>query len=106
MSPGPLFFNKPTDEILALYKKTMRGVIAHYAEFDEDKREVLQLVNKKETVSSTDLEKLPVEIPRLRELLRDMVKNNILYFDPTEAVYYPQGRSYRWGTQLFFESLE
>ena len=98
-------FNKPTDEILTLYKKKMRGVIAHYAEFDEDKREVLQLVNKKETVSSTDLEKLPVEIPRLKELLRDMVKNNILYFDPTEAVYYPQGRSYRWGIQLFFKSL-
>ncbi len=98
-------FNNPTDDILTLYKKKMRGVIAHYAEFDEEKRKILQVVNKKETVNSTDLEKLPIEIPRLRELLRDMVKNNILYFDPTEAVYYPQGKSYRWGIQLFFESL-
>ena len=76
-----------------------------YSEFDEDKREILQLVNEKEIVSSMDLERLPIEIPRIKELLRDMVKNNILYFDPTEAVYYPQGRSYRWGIQLFFESL-
>ena len=98
-------FDKTTDEVLTLYKKKMKGVIAHYTEFDEDKREILQLVNEKEIVSSTDLEKLPIEIPRIKELLRDMVKNNILYFDPTEAVYYPQGRSYRWGIQLFFESL-
>ncbi len=98
-------FDKPTDEVLTLYKKKMKGVIAHYTEFDEDKREILQLVNEKEIVSSMDLEKLPIEIPRIKELLRDMVKNNILYFDLTEAVYYPQGRSYRWGIQLFFESL-
>ena len=99
-------FNKPIDQILALYKEKMKGMIAHYAEFDEDKREILMVVNEKETVRSTDLEKLPVEIPRLRELLRDMVRNNLLYFDPTRAVYYPQGRSYRWGIKLFVESLK
>ncbi|MCX6582986.1 MAG: ATP-binding protein [Candidatus Aminicenantes bacterium] len=98
-------FNKPTDAVLALIKDKMRGMIAHYAEFDEGKRQVLRVIDEKETVRSIDLEKLPIEIPRLKELLRDMVRNNILYFDPTQAVYYPQGRSYRWGIQLFFESL-
>ncbi|MCP5103015.1 MAG: AAA family ATPase [bacterium] len=98
-------FQNPIDEVLSLYKKKMKGVIAYYTEFDEEKREILQMVDKKEMVNSTDLEKLPIEIPRLRELLQDMVKNNILYFDPTEALYYPQGRSYRQGIKLFFESL-
>ena len=37
------------------------------------------------------------------ELLRDMVSNNTLYFDPTLAVYYPQGKSYQWGIRLYFE---
>jgi hypothetical protein len=63
----------------------MRGIIAHYTEFDKNKRQVLQVVNE------------------IKEILRDMVRNNILYFDPTEAIYYPQGKSYQWGTRLFFE---
>ncbi len=39
------------------------------------------------------------------EILQHMVRNNILYFDPTGAVYYPQGRSYRHGIKLYFESI-
>jgi hypothetical protein len=38
-------------------------------------------------------------------VLRDMVSNNILYFDPTEAVYYPQGKSYWWGIKSYFKSI-
>jgi hypothetical protein len=41
----------------------------------------------------------------MEDLLRDMVRNNILYFDPVEALYYPQARSYQWGIKLYFESL-
>jgi hypothetical protein len=37
------------------------------------------------------------------EIYRDMVTNNILYFDPTLAVYYPQGKSYQWGIRLYFQ---
>lgn len=36
-------------------------------------------------------------------LLRDMVRHNIIYFDPTEAAYYPQGKSYRHGIRLYFK---
>jgi len=39
------------------------------------------------------------------ELFRHMVRNNILYFDPTEAIFYPQGRSYQWGIRMYFESI-
>jgi hypothetical protein len=38
-------------------------------------------------------------------ILKDMVSNNILYFDPTRAVYYPQGKSYHWGIRMYFERL-
>ncbi|HLP45898.1 MAG TPA: hypothetical protein VK469_08130 [Candidatus Kapabacteria bacterium] len=36
-------------------------------------------------------------------LLRDMVRQNILYFDPTEAKYYPQGKSFHNGIKAYFE---
>ncbi len=96
-------FNQPLDEVLTVYKQEMRAIIAHYTEFDKNKELVLGVVNEKEIVRGTDLEVLPIEGPALKELLRDMVKNNILYFDPTQAVYYPQGKSYQWGIRLYFQ---
>ncbi len=80
-------FDNPIGDVLKLYKEKMRGIIAHYTEFDKDKKQELQVFNDKEIVRSTDLENLPMEMSRLKELLRDMVRNNILYFDPTEAIY-------------------
>ena len=98
-------FNNPIDEVLTLYKEKMRSIIAHDTEFDKNKQQVLQVVNDKKIVRSTDLEDLPIEALELKELLRDMVRNNILYFDPTKAIYHPQGKSYQWGIQLYFESI-
>ncbi|MCX6581322.1 MAG: ATP-binding protein [Candidatus Aminicenantes bacterium] len=96
-------FEQSIDQILTAYKKEMRGIIAHYTEFDKNKELVLEVVNKKGIVSGTDFGVLPIEIRELKELLRDMVKNNILYFDPTEAVYYPQGKSYHLGIREYFK---
>jgi hypothetical protein len=36
-------------------------------------------------------------------LLSDMVHNNILYYNPTTAEFYPQGKSLEWGIKLYFE---
>jgi AAA+ ATPase superfamily predicted ATPase len=99
-------FDYPIDKVLTNFKEEMRSLIAHYTEFDKNKKQVLQVVNEKEIVRSEDLENLPIDGPELKELLRDMVKNNILYFDPTRAIYYPQGTSYRWGIKLYFESID
>jgi hypothetical protein len=99
-------FDNPIDQVLTLYKKKIRGIIAYYTMFDEKRREVLRVVNKKGILKYTYLETHGIEIPELNELLRDMVRNNILYFDPAEAVYYPQSRSYQWGIKLYFESLD
>jgi energy-coupling factor transporter ATP-binding protein EcfA2 len=100
-------FDNPIDQVLTLYKKKMKGIITHYSMLDRNRRELLRLVNEKGILGSgdTDLENLPIEPTQIKELLRDMVKNNILYFDPTEATYYPQGKSYQWGIKLYFESL-
>ncbi len=95
-------FENPIDEVLTLYKKKMRGIIAHYCQFDTKKKQVLGVVNEKGIVSDEDFKNLPIEAAELKELLRDMVTNNILYFDPTEAVYYPQGKSFQWGIRLYF----
>ncbi len=96
-------FDHPIDEVLTAYKREMRGIIAHYTEFDKNKELVLGVVNEKKIASGTDFRHLPIEGPGLKEILRDMVKNNILYFDPMQAVYYPQGKSYQWGIRLYFE---
>jgi AAA+ ATPase superfamily predicted ATPase len=97
-------FNHPIDEVLSLYKEKMKSYISHYTEFDKNKKQVLQVVNEKEIIKSKDLEDLPISCLELKELLRDMVKNNILYFDPTKAIYYPQGKSLLLGIKSFFEN--
>jgi AAA+ ATPase superfamily predicted ATPase len=98
-------FDTPIDEVLSIYKKKLRGIISHYCQFDTHKKKVLQVINEKGTVNDSDFENLPIEAAELREILRDMVSNNILYFDHIEAIYYPQGKSFQWGIRLYFESL-
>jgi len=99
-------FDQPIDDVLTLYKKKMKGVIAHYTMFDKKRREVLRVFKEKGILRNIEELGTPgIEALELKELLRDLVRNNILYFDPAEAIYYPQSRSYQWGIQLYFESL-
>lgn len=96
-------FDQSLENVLTLYKKKMRGVIAHYIGVDEKKEKILRLFQKKEQATIVDFVNAGVGKDEINELLRDMVKNNILYFDPTEAVYYPQGRSTQWGIELYLQ---
>jgi AAA+ ATPase superfamily predicted ATPase len=100
-------FDKPIEKVLTLHKKKMKGIIDYYVMFDKKRRDVLRIVREKKILrhADTDLENLGIEPRELKELLKDMVRNNILYFDPLEAVYYPQARSYQWGMRLYFDSL-
>ena len=95
-------FDKPIDDVLTIYKKNMRSMIAHYIQFDKHKKQVLQVVNEKEVAGYDDFGVLPIDMGELEGILKDMVRNNVLYFDPAGAVYYPQGESYRWGLRLYF----
>ena len=37
------------------------------------------------------------------DLLGNLVKDNILYYDPVDGVYGVQGKSLEWGIRGFFE---
>jgi len=95
-------FEHPIDEVLAGYKQRMLGMITYYmVQKDREKRErILKRFIHDENLWVRDTGEED------EELLKDMVTNNILYFDPTRAVYYPQGKSYHWGIRLYFESLK
>ncbi|UCH93140.1 MAG: AAA family ATPase [Candidatus Aminicenantes bacterium] len=92
-------FGKPLDEVLQLYKKKMRSLIVAYVVKPEQKK-IERLLRH-----FVDRDELPMEEINSEDekLLRDMVRQNIIYFDPTEAAYYPQGKSYHHGIRLYFK---
>ncbi len=97
----PLFIRKSLVEVLAQYKRKMQGLITDYivTKGRKKREKVLRVFVKNDCLMKKDIHENDEEI------LQHMVRNNILYFDPTEAVYYPQGRSYRHGIILYFESI-
>jgi len=99
-------FENSLDESLSLYKKKIQGFIAYYTGFNSDKKEIFKLMSKRGKVTYRELEKLGIDGSTLEAVLQDMVRNNILYFDPAEATYYPQGPSYHWGIKLFCKTLK
>jgi AAA+ ATPase superfamily predicted ATPase len=92
------------DDVLDEYKKKVQAMISHYCEFDSRKREILQIIAGKRNARAGDFEATGIEAAQLKELLRDMVRNNILYFDPMDATYSPQGSSYFHGITGFIAS--
>jgi len=96
-------FDSDIDVVLNKYKGFMRGIIFDYAGIDKAKKELLKVIADKIRVDLNDFEGTRAyEDDTLEGYLRDMVTNNILYYDPTQAVFYPQGRSVEWGLRLFF----
>jgi AAA+ ATPase superfamily predicted ATPase len=91
-------FHKQLDAVISDYKQKILAMITYYIvkKGRKKREEILKhfVKNDRLPVKDTDEEN--------EELLRDMVSNNILYFDPTQAVYYPQGKSYQWGIRLYF----
>jgi len=97
-------FNTPIDEALSLYIKKLRGMIAYYIGADDKKEKILRLFLDKDNANIKDFIHAGIKKEEVETVLRDMVRNNILYFDPTEAVYYPQGKSYHQAIRLYFEA--
>jgi hypothetical protein len=94
-------FSRPLEEVLADYKRKMVGIITDYivTKGRKKREKILSHFNHHDRLLKKDINEDD------EELLRDMVRNNILYLDPIEAIYYPQGKSYHWGIRLYFESL-
>ncbi|MFH0926627.1 MAG: ATP-binding protein [bacterium] len=97
-------FSRPLEEVLEEYKLKMRGILDDYIGFDVVKTEMLRFFLEHKKVSRRDLIPLVTQFSeeRVEGLLRDLVKNNILYYDPTLAIFYPQGRSLEWGIKMYF----
>jgi AAA+ ATPase superfamily predicted ATPase len=92
-------FQHPPDEVLFDYKQKMLGMITYYIvqKNRKKKEDILRHFIDNDYLGARDTHEEDAE------LYRDMVTNNILYFDPTLAVYYPQGKSYQWGIRLYFQ---
>jgi AAA+ ATPase superfamily predicted ATPase len=99
-------FENSLNHILTRYKQKMKGIIAYYTGLSANKKAILKRFIHKQSLGLEDFADTAMDDETLEELLRDMVRNNILYFDPTAAVYYPQSRSYQWGIRLYFQGLK
>ncbi len=96
-------FNKDLDAVLEEYKKSMKGSIDDYIGFSDEKEAVLRMFSECTELSRADLKgRCDVPYAELEEILHNLVSNNILYYDPTEALFYPQGKSTEWGIKLYF----
>ena len=97
-------FNEDLEVALTEYKHSMRGIIDDYIGFSQDKALLLKLFADCAVWNRTNL-KAKCDLPdtKLEAILHDLVSANILYYDPTEAVFYPQGKSMEWGLKFFFE---
>ncbi len=96
-------FENSLENVLTLHKKRMKGIISYYIGADDKKEKILGLFLKKDRADIRDFVKEGLDKEEIENLLRDVVRNNILYFDPVEALYYPQARSFQWGIRLYFE---
>lgn len=92
-------FQNPIEEVLVSYIKRIRNVIVSYM-VKPEKAEIEKLLGR--FIHSDELSQEEIT-PGEEKLLRDMVRQNILYFDPTEAKYYPQGKSFHNGIKAYFE---
>ncbi len=79
--------------------------LLQYIGADDKKEKILGLFLKTNQATVRDFVDLGIEKNEVDGLMRDIARNNILYFDPIEAYYTPQARSYQWGIRLYFESL-
>ncbi len=99
-------FEEEIDGVLETYKKSMRGIVYEYVGIDSVRRELFQIIAKKTVVNLNDFEgSAAYEDGSIKAQLNDMVRNNILYYDPTEAMYYPQGKSMELGIRLYLKSV-
>ena len=92
-------FEHPLEKIIEIYKERMRSIIVDYVVKPEREaiEKLLRLFLQSDHLSKKDIT-ADDEI-----LLRDMVRQNILYFDPTKATYYPQGKSFHLGIHEYFK---
>ena len=93
------FFEGEVEEVCEDYKIKMRELIIDYATEKNRKlkEQILKRFIERNKISKSEFSEEEIE------KLKDMVHNNILYYNPVKAEFYPQGRSYEWGIKLYFD---
>jgi uncharacterized protein len=99
------FFDEPVEKACDAYKIKMKNLITDYIKLSSDKRKILNKFNLKICNKYTDFSDTLLSEDKIELLLQDMVHNNILYYNPVTAEFYPQGKSYEWGIKLYFKEL-
>lgn len=98
-------FSRDLDDILHEYKKLMKAMIDDYIGFDSIKESALKIFSEESVWGRANLKtRVVLGEQDLESVLNKIVTNNILYYDPTEAIFYPQGKSMEWGIKLYFQS--
>ena len=92
-------FQEDMDDSLERYKKIMKAKIVDYVAGKNRavKEEIFEKVLRLGFPAKTDFSE--EELP----FLGDMVSRNILFYDPCEATFCPQGKSMEWGISLYLE---
>lgn len=92
-------FHSPLDVVLSDYKQKISGMITYsmVKKGRKERENILRHFVEHDELSAKDTKEGDEEI------LGEMVRSNVLYFDPTRAAYYPQGRSFHRGICHYFE---
>jgi uncharacterized protein len=99
------FFAEPVEKVCDNYKIKMKNLITDYVKLSSDKRKILNKFNFKICNKYIDFSDTLLSEDKIELLLQDMVYNNILYYNPVTAEFYPQGKSLEWGIKLYFEEI-
>jgi uncharacterized protein len=99
-------FGNNTKTICEVYLKKIQSMIKEYIKLSDAKKEVLSNFYNKRNIEYRDFKKMNISDIEIENILADMVHNNILYFDPVNATFNPQGRSTELGINLYFDELK
>ena len=89
---------------MARCKKERESEVVNAVSFNSEKKQILSLFHNKEQLGGDEIiQKLTFQGDKIKALLGELVKQNILFFDPVEAVYSPQSKSVEFGIKRYFE---
>ena len=90
-------FQRPLEEIVDKIKRERVSMIVDVIRRNRKAEGILQLFVGKPVLTNRSL------LDWDTELLGNLVKDNILYYDPVDGVYGVQGKSLEWGIKGYFE---
>ena len=84
-------------------KKEKEGEVKNAVAFNPLKKQLLCLFKDNETLGEDVItRKIKIQEDKIKDLLSELVTQNILFFDPVEAVYSPQSKSVEFGIKRYF----